>query len=300
MLIWYAGPSARRLGFCLSVSSLLPVGPAWPEDVLAKIHVLDVGQGQAVLIETAEQLLVYDAGPASRFGWDAGESIVQPFIQSLHKPPDLIVVSHHDQDHAGGLDALRQQWPETSWWGPNSATPQTRCHSKRQWHSPELKIQILHPNPYLPYLGNDSSCVLSIQIGSQRILLSGDISKIIERRLLRDGLSNHDWLLVPHHGSKTSSSDEFVARLAPVWAVASVGRENSFGLPHAMVVDRYRTQPSHWLSTADHGYLQFLVRRDAISLEVAQRADLRRIWHFDSPLSGAGLMQKRSKLVSEL
>jgi len=281
-LLWFAQSVPRRLGACLCLGALIPTEPQWPDDVLAKIHVMDVGQGQAALIETRHKLLVYDAGPASRFGWNAGESILRPFIQSLGKSPDLVVISHHDQDHAGGAQVLQQQWSEADWLAPNESRSEGRCQIGQDELSDELSFSILHPNRYLPYLGNDSSCVLSVQIGSQRLLLAGDISTIIEQRLLRNGLAEHDWLLVPHHGSKTSSSDEFVRRVSPAWAVASVGKDNAFGLPHQSVVARYRQQQSHWLTTADSGYLQFSVRAEAIRLELAQRADRRRIWHFDN------------------
>ncbi len=271
--------AVRRLGLVLLAVAIWPATPKWPAGRLVLIHVLDVGQGQAVLLESERGMLLYDSGPASRFGWTAAESIIGPFSDYLGRSPGQIVISHRDSDHAGGMGYLRQRWPQAEWRLPNAERAAERCTTGEQWTLGEMHIKVLHPNAELPYLGNDSSCVLSIDIAGHRLLLMGDVSKVIEQRLLRAGVQHHDWLLVPHHGSQTSSSLALIKRLRPDWAVVSVGADNRFGMPHPEVKQRYHGQQVPLLSTSELGYLRFAVTAEQISLEVAQRRDRQRIWH---------------------
>jgi competence protein ComEC len=148
-----------------------------------------------------------------------------------------------------------------------------------------VRFRVLHPPPFFPYLRNDSSCVLRIEAGGQVALLPGDIGRQVEARLLRlhgDSL-RAGLLLVPHHGSRNSSSGDFVATVAPAWAVASTGAGNRFGLPKEEVLMRYRAVGSHFLDTAQEGALGFRLGAQGLQLRAARRRDRPRYWRERPP-----------------
>ncbi len=245
------------------------------------LHVLDVGQGLAVAIETRHQLLLYDTGPASRSGWNAGEAIVRPVLErAIGRVPNWVMVSHGDADHAGGVQYLRRHWSRAHWLITDPSSRGTRCLSGTRWMVDTIDFSVLHPGPGLPYLGNDSSCVLLIETGKSRVLLPGDISDAVEARLLRQGLTQVDLVVLPHHGSKSSSSAAFVDAIDSRWGVVSAGANNRFEMPHAPVVHRYLNAGTTLLNTAQTGYLQFAVNRKGVSLVHIERRDSNRYWHW--------------------
>ncbi|HSM68886.1 MAG TPA: DNA internalization-related competence protein ComEC/Rec2, partial [Xanthomonadales bacterium] len=199
------GLPQRVAGLLLLLPLLLP---AWPKRGEARLELLDVGQGLAVLVETRDELLLYDSGPGDGRSWNLVTGVVAPAIANTgRRAPHRVVISHGDMDHAGGLHELRTRYPQASYLLTRHSGPGERCLPTASWRTPEARFTVLHPSPGLPYLGNDSSCVISVETGSGRILLSGDISKAIEQRLLQQGLGSHDFLVVAHHGSRSSSSE---------------------------------------------------------------------------------------------
>ena len=137
------------------------------------------------------------------------------------------------------------------------------CRTPLAWAWDDTTLRVLHPSPGLPYLGNDSSCVLSIVRRGQRILLSGDLSVSVEARLLRGGLIRPtDVLLVPHHGSLTSSSAGLIEASRPRLAVVTASLGNRFGFPRAEIRERYENAGIPFWSTGDCGALRIVLKTD--------------------------------------
>ncbi len=270
-----------------SLALLLFLPLLWPAQQAlkrgeAEIWLFDVGQGLSLLVRTAEHALLYDAGPSYAGGLDMGESAVVPALRGLGvKRLDAFVISHGDNDHAGGAAAVQRALAPTLSYAPNGWQPGSHalCEAGLAWQWDEVRFVFLHPSPHFPYLGNDSSCVLRIDTASTSILLSGDISEVVEQRLLRDAADelDVDWLLVPHHGSRSSSSEAFIDAVSPRLALVAVAHGSRFGHPHAEVVERYRQRGIRLLSTAESGALS--LRLDESDRVEGRRETHRRFWH---------------------
>ena len=208
--------------------------------------VLDVGQGLAVVVQTAHHLMLYDTGPHSYGGFDAGKDVVLPYLRYLHHPHvDLMMISHGDNDHIGGASAILEAVPvdkisssipaKLARWKPQ------HCFQGQQWSWDGVQFSVLWPPKGMPYQGNNSSCVLKISAHKKSILLTGDIEHMVEKQLTQGKMINlrSDVLLAPHHGSSTSSSAAFVDAVSPHIVVYSQGYYNRFGFPSPKVVMRY-------------------------------------------------------------
>lgn len=276
----YPSPAALALAAVATLLFLLPRGlpgrSAWPllilplllpdsrgGDVL-DVTVLDVGQGTSVVVRTREHVLVYDTGPAYSGGFDAGAAVLLPFLrrQGIARV-DRLVISHGDTDHSGGAASLFKGVAVDSWMAPAEigalGKPDQTCHAGTAWQWDGVEFEILHPGRSLPASSNNQSCVLKIESPSMRYLLVGDIERSVERSLVRKfgPALETDILLIPHHGSDSSSSYDFTWFTRPQMAVASAGFRNRFGHPTEKVVMRYRQQGSAVVNTADTGALQF-------------------------------------------
>ncbi|MCF6262239.1 MAG: DNA internalization-related competence protein ComEC/Rec2 [Xanthomonadales bacterium] len=226
-----------------------------------RVEMLDVGQGLAVLVETADHLLLYDSGPGDGRGLDVIGSIVAPAITATGKPLSSVVISHGDHDHSGGLHSLRNLYPSAAYYlnrpKIDNATACTIGQNMPLFEAAGLSIEVLHPNPELPYMGNDSSCVLLFRTGNFHWLFTGDISKTVEQRLLRlYPQLRANLILVPHHGSTSSSGQSFVTALEPSIALISSGHGNRFKLPSSAVVERYTAVGAQTLDTARCGAIR--------------------------------------------
>jgi competence protein ComEC len=249
-------------------------------------QLVDVGQGLAVLILTRNHALLFDSGPLSRSGWDAGDKVVVPYLRHLgvHQL-DVLVSSHGDSDHAGGAASVLAWSGEATRY--HSSADLNGAKAGRQgdfWYWDEVRFEYLHPGPFLPYLGNDSSCVLLVSTHDSQLLLPGDISTVVEQSLVRQYADLRlDLLVVPHHGSKTSSSHRLLNQFRPQVALVSSAFRNRFGMPHQEVVGRYRLQGTEFLNTADCGLLKAESVRDrSVVVSAAQRALDADIWHSEN------------------
>lgn len=252
------GIPLRAAGFLLMIPMLLPSSRE-PASTVVQVDLLDVGQGLAVLVGSPDYLMLYDTGPGNGVAGDDGWSLVRasivPMIKSTGRSPDMIVASHADLDHAGGLNELKVQYPDSQFLAslPDSKTGVRGCRSPESWQAGELRFTVLHPSVGLPYLGNDSSCVISVRADGFSLLLSGDISQVIEKRLAGNDLLRHDVVTVPHHGSSTSSSQVFIHGAEPKLALVSAASNNRFGFPRKDVMDRYARAEVMTLNTAECG-----------------------------------------------
>jgi len=279
------GLPGRFAGALLMLPMLLPVantlGPAE-----AQTDFLDVGQGLAILVGSHDYLLLYDTGPgnglADEDGWDMVEGTIQPMIAARGQTPDLIVASHADLDHAGGLNRLQKNYPRSQFMAslPRKRTGIRQCSAPAAWSAGGMTFDILHPSAGLPYLGNDSSCVISVRGQGLNILLSGDISKLVEQRLVNQDLGAHAILSVPHHGSSTSSSRVFIETVNPDLALISAAANNRFKFPRADVVKRYDLAQVRVVNTADCGGIRITTDTHGAFRVVSARASRKTIWRW--------------------
>lgn len=268
---------------------LLPwwVGTASGKDGEAELTVLDVGQGLAVVIKTKNHALVYDVGPRVSERLDTGESVVLPYLMARHiRRPDLLIVSHADQDHSGGLASVLRAFPATrvlSGEVARLAVPGAQaCRTGQKWIWDAVVFEIVHPVNDAAAKSNNRSCVLKVSAGKARVLLTGDIERVVEAELVTrysSGL-NAEVLLVPHHGSRTSSSAEFVRAVNPEFAVVSAGYRNRYRHPAADVVKLYRELDVTTLSTVHDGAIRFkLSPMKGVVVEERFRVATKRFWH---------------------
>lgn len=271
----------RALGALLFLPLLAPAREA-PVDGEFDVVVLDVGQGLSVLVRTRAHALLYDAGAAPPGGLDQGDAAVVPALRALGvRRLDALVVSHGDNDHAGGapsvIAALR---PHRTLHGPGFAVGRA-CTGGTTWDWDGVRFELVHPPPHFPDLGNDSSCVLRVSSGAASALLPGDLSAAMEQRLVREQrIEPATLLLIPHHGSAGSSSAELLDAVRPRLAVASAGYRSRFGHPAAAAVARYRERGIALFATPASGALAIRLAPDGTFARIAaRRAEVRRYWH---------------------
>ena len=244
----------RRLAW-LALLPLFVPALRLPAVGTARAVVLDVGHGLAVLVETRHHRLLFDAGPVSRSGFDAGAEVVVPALGSAgRRGLDRLVVSHADSDHAGGVAAVLAAFPGVDVWkGPDAtALPGSVCERGQQWEWDGVRFAILHPGVDFGARGNDSSCVLAVTAGAARLLVTGDVERLGERALLTQPIAA-DVVVVPHHGSATSSSPAFVAAVGARFAVVSAGFANRWGFPRPEVRERWEQGGAAVVVTGEAG-----------------------------------------------
>jgi competence protein ComEC len=283
------GFPSRWLGL-LAFLPLLTVEPPRPAPGTAEIAVLDVGQGLAVHVQTAGHDLLFDAGPAFSTEADSGNRIIVPYLRALGvRRLDALVVSHADKDHEGGAASVIAALPvgvlKTSvpYEHPLSAqpVPQQLCADGDAWTWDGVRFEMLHPGPEpLSRRSNDLSCVLRITAGGRSMLLTSDIEAVSEVALLKRyprGLAA-EVMTVPHHGSRTSSTPEFLAAVAARDVIFPVGYLNRFGHPKDEVVERYVASGARLHRTDRDGALRASLAPPGVTLR-HERDERRSYWH---------------------
>jgi competence protein ComEC len=263
-------------GRYISVFYLLPLflwKPNGPKNGEIWFSLLDVGQGLATVVQTQHHTLVYDTGPNRSF--DAGRVVLLPFLQKLGvQKLDMLMVSHSDNDHIGGAFSLLQHMPVAHIMSSDPKKflprPAAFCHEKTSWEWDSVKFEIVYPAANDVYLGNNSSCVLKISNQKHSILLTGDIEKTAENYLVNhaDVPLASTVLVVPHHGSKTSSSIEFLNKVQPAIALFPTGYRNQFKFPHTIVVKRYERLQSMIYDTAVDGSITLKSNPDSNVIQI--------------------------------
>ena len=227
------------------------------------VTVLDVGQGLATVVQTQHHALVFDTGPRFSKRFDTGRAVVLPFLNEKGiRNLDVLLISHADNDHIGGAESILSAIPVNS---VMTSIPDrlfrhaaTRCERGQRWYWDKVKFEILHPDAsdYATGLSeNNLSCVLKITTNSRTFLLTGDIEREAESLLVErygDDLVSQ-FLVAPHHGSKTSSSRKFISTVKPQTIIIPVGWRNRYRFPHQSVLDTYARQKSEVLTTAEQG-----------------------------------------------
>ena len=251
----------------------------------------DVGQGNAVIVRTARHTLVYDAGPRYSLESDAGHRVLVPLLRALGERVDMLVLSHRDSDHTGGARAVLAMHRGATLLSSieeghelQGARTAMRCQAGQRWTWDGVDFSVLHPLPAdyaAPAKPNALSCVLRVQAGDASALLAGDIEAPQEQVLLARGADlAADVLLVPHHGSRTSSSPAFVQAVRPRWALVQAGYRNRFGHPVAEVMARYPSVGAQVVDSPHCGAMHWhTARPDVVQCE---RQDAARYWHHQS------------------
>lgn len=239
-----------------------PVSPRFAEGELI-ITVYDVGQGQLVELRSADYRMLVDTGPRYRSGFMPIETLWPP---GQHF--DRVMVSHGDSDHAGGVQALRDQYRVDEWRAPSSeplAVASNACERGDRWQRDGVSYQVWWPNAdQAEASANDRSCVLVIDVGEQRVVITGDVGSQVERRLVGDLDAPITALVAGHHGSASSSGVQFVRAADPRHVIFSAGRDNPFGHPSDTVVRRFRDQGSCLWNTAQDGAIQLRLTPGAV------------------------------------
>ncbi len=284
-LLMPVGVPGRIIGIIWLLPIIL-INPPVPRNGEFWLGVLDVGQGLSVVVQTKNHVLLFDAGPRMG-GYDSGESVVLPYLHAIGvRGIDKMIISHGDNDHIGGADVVLHTLPVseilTSAVTKFPKNLANLCLSGKNWNWDGVNFSILYPYPESLALGNDSSCVLKIENGLHSVLLTGDIEKFGENQLLdvQNPNLHAELLIVPHHGSKTSSQPRFIAAVAPSYAVFATGYRNRYRFPHASVVRNYREAGVMMLNTVETGALIFKVSQANQLLQpISWRSDHDHYWN---------------------
>jgi len=301
LLLAPRGIPGRAWGF-LWILPLFVVRPEPPPHGAFRLTVLDVGQGLSAVVETHHSTLVYDAGPRYTETTDAGGRIVAPFLRATGlRRVDGLIISHQDLDHSGGTLSLLQSTP-VGWFASSLPADHAivlraqaqggrvvmACIAGQHWTWDGVVFTVLHPtraeydDPRAKT--NDRSCVVRIDSAYGSALLTGDLEAKSEAKLLRDdsAVLRADVLVVPHHGSRTSSTPAFIRGVAPAIAVFACGYRNRFGHPRPDIVARYVAEAVHMVRTDMEGAVT-LTFASGTPLQPVSARDLRRRYWMDSP-----------------
>jgi competence protein ComEC len=291
--LWLLAPRGfpmRSFGIIL-ILPMFSIAPMTPAANSARIIVFDVGQGLAVAVQTHSHAMLYDTGPDFAGESDSGNRILIPSLRGVGIAKlDGLMLSHDDIDHIGGTNSVMQalpiEWVSSSLKAGHPLLSTVKQHNSctdgQSWAWDGVRFEVLHPSDLDDSdkkHDNDQSCVLRISVGARSVLLVGDIEKASESRLL--ALHMHDLpstlLIAPHHGSKSSSSEEFVNTVSPQQVVFTTGYRNRFNHPHPTVWQRYGDAGAARLSSDVDGAVIIDLNADELKLE-SYRKTHRRYW----------------------
>ena len=286
--------SQRRLRLRLAGAVMVMPVFFWqaprPPHGVAQLLFADIGQGNAVLVRTAQHSLLFDTGPRFGVDSDAGQRVLLPVLQTMDEHIDALVLSHQDSDHTGGALSVYKQHKQTQLWSSitdahwlSQRLPLQRCEAGQAWEWDGVQFEFIHPlaTDYDKNMSpNNRSCVLRMRAQAQTVLLTADIEAMQETALVQR-MGNElkaDVLLVPHHGSKTSSTPSFIDAVQPRWALLQHGYRNRYGHPAPMVVKRYEERGIRMLDSPHCGAMHW--RSDHPEELVCQRELDKRYWRF--------------------
>lgn len=248
---WKEAPcSVLALAVFLMSQRVARSEPEW------RVDMLDVGHGLAVVVERRGKAVIYDTGNR----WDGGDMATReilPYLRWRGVKLEHLILSHSHLDHAGGMDTLLRAYPGLPVYSPLARNDHRPCVRGERWQWRGLTFTALWPPRRVERAENNDSCVLRIDDGKHRVLLTGDIEAKAELQLVveqREALAA-ELLQIPHHGSKTSSSPPFLRAVNPRQAISSSSRYNAWRLPSAAVVRRYRQHGYPWSDTARSGQI---------------------------------------------
>ena len=265
-----------------------------------QVEVFDIGQGLAVLVKSGGETLLYDTGPSYPPYYAAATGEILPYLQMMGiSQLDYLFVSHSDNDHAGGANSIIDSlYVNRAYSGEafvmnkklpfhkvkNEGLLYEQCLAGQVFHLGKLKVEVLSPTQ-VGSNDNNNSCVVKISDGNNAVLLTGDINKDVEADLIYNAKNKKsldkltaDILVAPHHGSKTSSSSEFIKHVNPQWVVFSAGYRNRWDFPITEVVQRYQDNGVKQVTTSESGFIRFNVQNQHINVKT-YREDLAAYWY---------------------
>lgn len=285
----------RLLGLPLLLAVILWQAPR-PELGEFELIAADIGQGNGLIVRTAEHTLVYDAGPRFSIDSDAGYRVLVPLLRRTHESVDTVMLSHRDIDHSGGIKSVLITYPKASFISSIESThdlqklrPVQRCVVGQTWQWDGVDFSVLHPSveDYESFKKpNAMSCVLRVSTAQHSALLVGDLEQAQEMKLVTEQQAKatvlkSDVLLVPHHGSKTSSSAAFLDTVQPQLAIVQAGYRNRFGHPAESVMERYRERHIQVIDTAHCGAISWSSGQPDKTR--CHRDVAKRYWHHQLP-----------------
>ncbi len=262
------GLKLRRFGFLLFLPFITSANQILLPTGAFVASILDSGQGLAIVVRTQNHSLVFDTGFKTHSGFNISDSVIIPYLHKYGRTHlDKVIISHNNYDHIGGLEALQNgiKINELITSGKTKIEQANICRKGDSWNWDGVSFSFLHPDKIKLFRGeNNNSCVLKIDNGKYSILLTGDIEKQAEKYLLKNQkeMLKSDVLLVAHHGSKTSSTDEFIEAASPSIAVISSGYRNRFHHPENEVVKRYKARSIKILNTQCDGQINLKIARN--------------------------------------
>lgn len=281
----YAIP-ARWLAICL----FLPLFNSHSKPIAngsIEIQAIDVGQGLSVLIRTSQHQMLFDTGAKFSERFDVGERVIVPLLrQQGISALDMLMISNGDRDHIGGARAVLKAVNVKQLLGRDieklAHGHKQLCKRGQSWQWDDVRFDVLHPGDRHYKKRNNHSCVLKISNQNASVLIAADIEKQAESVLLReqpDQLSS-SVLIVPHHGSNTSSTRAFLQQVHPELAVYSSGFLNRYGFPRAEVIERYQQLDIKQVNTAENGHIWLKIdQQGKLHGPIGQRQTLQRYWH---------------------
>nr|WP_082957022.1 DNA internalization-related competence protein ComEC/Rec2 [Vibrio sp. UCD-FRSSP16_10] len=249
---WFRVIAVLSLCCVLAMTALTGKQPDW------RIDVLDVGHGLAILIQSGDKIVLYDTGAA----WDEGsiaQSVIEPIILARGAQLEGVFVSHWDNDHQGGMEYVLQRFLPPYLFTSQKVTPQSNTQSNpcvrgQFWWWQGLSFQVVWPPKTVKRAYNPHSCVVRVTDGQHSALLTGDIDAVAEYHLAHQMIKS-DIVIVPHHGSQTSSTSSFVQNVDADVAIASLAKNGRWLLPSPKVVQRYEKLGTQWLDTGEAGQI---------------------------------------------
>jgi competence protein ComEC len=277
------GLPARWLGLILLLPLFFTASTPIPAGGF-NVTLLDVGQGLSAVVRTAHHTLIYDTGPAFSKDSDTVKLVLLPWMQARGiAHPDLAVISHEDNDHAGGLPRLRARFsklPVLS--GAVGVFPGVwLCVAGQHWRWDGVRFDVLYPDLAAPLHRNDASCVLKVSSKGGSVLLVGDLMRDGERRLIRlqPGRLSAQVLVAPHHGSSSSSSQPFIDAVTPRLVLFPVGYRNRWHFPKSEVLARYRAAGAALADSVHDGAIRVSFRPgQEPAITGRWRKDAARLW----------------------
>ena len=279
------GLPARYLGFFFFLPLLFPITPELDQGEY-DFNLLDVGQGLSAVVQTKNHSLLYDAGARFSERFNTGDAVVKPYLrQKGVKALSMFIISHGDNDHIGGANAVINNFKINRIMSsvPEKLTGQQveHCFAGQSWQWDGVHFEIISPDSASDLQGNNASCVLKVSSEYGSVLLTGDIEKEAESKLVtkyRQKLST-DILLVPHHGSKTSSTDSFISAVAPEYAFIPAGYRNRFDFPKQDIMARYEAFNVNTYVSYESGEISAQFRASGLQINEFRKKN-RRFWHY--------------------
>lgn len=253
-----------------------------------QLVVFDVGQGLATLIRTEKHTLVFDTGVKTSDDFDIGKTVILPYLLAKGiKKIDVMVISHGDNDHIGGAKSILEELPVAKVMTsvPKRFKPEAAfCNEGLQWRWDGVAFKFLSPPTGLSLKGNNMSCVLKVTAKSTGILLTGDIEQKAEHLLIKVHAKElkSDILVVPHHGSKTSSGNDFLNAVMPSYAIFSYGYLNRYHHPDSLVIKRYLARKITVFDTVHSGAITMTFAPDSAIVAIQEfRKKYHKFWYQD-------------------